>query len=146
MRQSLSKTINMKKIGLIIIALALPLGALAQSAEECYSKAMNYNNGWGGVQKDPVQAAKWFLKAAEKGHKDGQALIALRYSQGDGIQKDMGEAYKWFLKAAEQGDASSQYFLGRMYKTGDYVEKDIKEAIKWLTKAAEQDQAFAQNT
>jgi len=134
----------MKKLRLLLFVILLPLLAMAQTADECYNKATNYRNGWGGLKKDQVEAVKWFRKAAEKGHMKAQSMLALCYDSGDGVENDPTEALKWYKKASEQGDKSSPYFIGRMYKNGEGVPKDIKEAVKWFQIAAERDEPFAQ--
>ena len=55
-----------------------------------------------GVPQDKVEAAKWFLKAAEQGNAEAQLNIGLMYDNGEGVQQDKMEAAKWYRKAAEQ--------------------------------------------
>ena len=51
---------------------------------------------WWGTEKDTkakteaeTEAVKWFLKAAEQGHAEAQAVLALCYSNGQGVPKDI---------------------------------------------------------
>lgn len=87
---------------------------------------------------DPVSAAGWFFRAAEKGHAEAQFNLGLLYLHGDGVEKDIEAALKWFTQSAEQGNADAQNNLGVIYLTGEGVEQDSDEAIKWFEKAAEQ--------
>jgi TPR repeat protein len=97
-----------------------------------------------GVDKDYVEAVKWYRKSAEQGDAHGQGGLADMYYHGYGVDKDYVEAIKWYRKSAEQGDAMSQFDLGIMYENGYGVDKDYVEAVKWYRKSAEQGNAGAQ--
>ena len=96
-----------------------------------------------GVEKDPVEAAKWFLKAAEQGELRAQFNLGMLYSSNEDI-KDSAKAAEWYRKAAESGDAWSQFNLGLMYAHGEGVPQNSAEAIEWYRKAAEQRASHAQ--
>jgi TPR repeat protein len=76
------------------------------------------------VEKDYVEAAKWYRKAADQGHSDAQYYLGGCYYHGNGVHKDKVEAAKWCRKAAEQGHRSAQHYLGGCYYHGDGVDKD----------------------
>ena len=95
-----------------------------------------YQNG-NGVQKDAVEAAKWFRKAAENGEKKAMRNLGTMYQNGDGVQKDAAEAAKWIRKAAEHGEENAMCILGTMYQKGEGVSRDDSEAFIWYRKAAE---------
>jgi TPR repeat protein len=61
-----------------------------------------------GVAKDPVEAVKWYHKAAEQGLAGAQFSLGLCFMNGDGVAKDPVEAVKWYHMAAEQGHAMAQ--------------------------------------
>ena len=102
-----------------------------------------YQEGW-GVQKDLIEAAKWFRKAADQGKAGAQSSLGSCYTNGTGVEKNDVEAVKWYRKAADQGEVGAQYNLGASYYTGIGVEKDMVEAAKWFHKAADQGNATAQ--
>jgi len=52
------------------------------------------------IEKDPNEAAKWYLRAARQGDGDAQIEIGEMYAQGEGVSQDFVEAYKWFNIAA----------------------------------------------
>ena len=135
----------MKKILLIVITLLLPLVLFAQTADECVRKGHNYFYGQNGAPQDYIEAAKWFLKAAEQGNADAQTFLGYSYENGLGVTKDFIEAVKWYRKAAEQGYSVAQYKLGNSYYFGSGVAKDNAEAFKWFRKAAEQGYSDAQS-
>ena len=91
-----------------------------------------------GVEKDCVEAVKWYRKAAEQGNATGQYILGTCYENGEGVKKDYAEAVKWYRKAAAQGDAYGQCSLGDCYYNGKGVDKDEAEAIRWYRKAADQ--------
>ncbi|MEL0110203.1 MAG: tetratricopeptide repeat protein [Rickettsiales bacterium] len=89
-----------------------------------------YEGGY-GVDKDLVEAARWYLKAAEAGLASAQYNLGIFYQFGQGVRKSAAEAYTWHSRAARQGHASAQNNLASLYFTGEGVEKDAVEAWKW---------------
>jgi len=109
-----------------------------------FELARFYHQGIGTI-KDPAEAARWCLKAAEQGHVEAMRTMALTLRDGDGVKMDLVGMANWFRKAAEQGDAPSQLQLGICYNEGDGVVKDDKQAQFWIRKAAEQGHPIAQS-
>ncbi len=97
-----------------------------------------------GVEKNAVEAMKWYLRAAEQGYAVAQCNVAGMYYQGDGVTKDFAAAGKWYRKAAEQGYALAEYCIGLQYGQGEGEKKDSLEAVKWFKKAADHGLADAQ--
>ncbi len=100
-----------------------------------------------GVERDEIEAAQWYRKAADQNNPVAQIRLAeMLYNGFGGLQvgKDEKEAMKWCRKAADQYFPESQYLLSTFYRFGKGVEKDEKEALKWLRKAAEQNLPWAQ--
>jgi len=102
-----------------------------------------YDSG-DGLARDPVEAAKWYCKAAEQGIAEAEYDLGSKYDSGDGVAKDSSEALKWYRKAADQGHSVAQYNLGVMYYRGFGVRQDLIEAVRWYRKAAEQGNRDAQ--
>jgi TPR repeat protein len=88
--------------------------------------------------EDPVEAAKWFHKAAEliTPHRPAEYKLGLMYEEGRGVPKDDSEAAKRFRIAAEGGHMESQFKLGLMFYQGKGVPKDETQAVKWISMAA----------
>jgi TPR repeat protein/S1-C subfamily serine protease len=107
-----------------------------------FSTGQNYFFG-DGVQKDLVEAVKWFRKAAERNYAPAQVQLGYCYAQGQGVPKDEVEGVKWTRKAAEQNSPNGQYNLAVAYREGTGVRKDPAEAVRWFRKAAEQNYASA---
>jgi TPR repeat protein len=91
---------------------SLPADLLAQ-AEAGDAQAQNELGeglyaGKQDMPKDPLQAAKWFRKAAEQNLAAAQSNLGVCYERGDGVAKYEVEAYKWDLLAAAQGDSKAK--------------------------------------
>jgi TPR repeat protein len=61
-----------------------------------------------GAAKNPIEAAKWYRKAAAHNHPAAQLNLGVCYERGDGVAKDEVEAYKWYLLAAAQGNEKAK--------------------------------------
>ena len=119
-----------------------PQGRHASNATELVQVA--WHKGSLGVEKDEVEAVKWYRKAAEQNNAKAQNNLGVCYASGLGVAKDEAEAARWFRKAAEQNCAAAQLNLGWCYANVLGAAHDYVEAVKWFRKAAEQNDADAQ--
>jgi TPR repeat protein len=99
-----------------------------------------------GVEKDPVEAFKWFLLAAEKGDAQAQFNVALNYQFGKAVSKDPEAAILYYTLAADQGYSEGQLNLGLMYLNGDECTKDIEKGFELIEKSAKSGEPNALNT
>lgn len=83
---------------------------------------------------------------AERGDRDAQFWLGMRYAEGDGIVPNPKQAAKWFALAAQQGHTQAQYQYGLALLNGKGVVQDYRLAFAWIEKAAQQDYALAQHT
>jgi len=60
-----------------------------------------YSDGT-GVDKDEVEAVKWYLKAAAKGDAVAQFNLGVRYYKGEGVEESTVEAYAWLNLASKK--------------------------------------------
>ena len=67
---------------------------------------------------DPVQAAEWYRRAADKGHAGAQMNLAMMYLDGQGVPRDVAQAVEWYEKAADRGDTMASFSLGSIYEAG----------------------------
>jgi hypothetical protein len=90
-----------------------------------------------GVEYNPVEAVKWFRKAAEQNYPRALSNLGLCYEDGKGVAKDTFEAYKFFLLAAAHGDGMGESYVvgfestlspGQITKAKEEVQSLIKEA------------------
>jgi TPR repeat protein len=87
------------------------------------------------LERDDVEAAKWFLLAANQGHQNAYIQLGHRYHRGLGLpQSDEAEAY-WFYQGSKHGDTLAMSALGSLYAAGRGVPQDWKLAVSWWRKA-----------
>ena len=122
-----------------------------------------------GVEKDNVQAAKWYKLAAEQENVHAQGCLASCYYYGQGFEQYLIEALHWFSKAGQKDPgyqslveklydmgwvsrslspeekAVLQYDIGLMYFEGNGMAQDYTKAFQWFTQAAEQNHQEAQD-
>ena len=104
-----------------------------------------YEGGWGGLPQDYTEAAKWFLKAAERGDAEAQYEISGMYQIARGVPQVDAEAHRWKLAAAEQGLIIAQRTLGLNYETGMHgAQQSFSDAMKWYLRAAVQGDEMSQ--
>jgi len=116
---------------------ALMAKANAGNPEAEFKVGTKYELG-AQVQKDPVKAAEWYGKAAEKGYPQAQHSLGVLYEFGNGVPLDYGTAVQWYRKAADKGFSPAQFSLGLCYVHGKGVPQDFDKALYWYQKAAEQ--------
>lgn len=68
------------------------------------------------MKADPVEAAKWYRKAAEQNHSDGLFNLGRAYENGIGLSKDVGQARTNYQKAAAAGSRDAQQALAGLGK------------------------------
>ena len=102
------------------------------------SRAMNaigmqYKFGF-GVEKNYLEAFKWFNKAAHSGYSKAWFNLGVMYKYGIGVQLDFSEAYKCFSNASSMNDPFGWYGQGYMLHKGLGVGQDYFEAYKLFRK------------
>src|SRR5882672_599298 len=97
-----------------------------------------------GAAQDYVQAAHWYLKAAEQSHGLAQYNLGMMHAMGQGMPRDEAKALLWIQTAANLGDAGAQYKLGMKHHRASFgvspepATQSRIEAYKWLHLAAGQ--------
>ena len=94
--------------------------------------AIAYANGE-DVERDMIEAFKWFRKAADQNLADAQYNLALGLLFGP--EPAVDEAVQLIKKLAEDDYEPAHRVLGWMYTTGTGVKRNIKEAVVWSAKA-----------
>ena len=100
--------------------------------------ALNYPGPYDAtvsVPDDPAEAVRWFLAAADRGDRDAQFQLGVRYHSGRGVVRDDVEAARWFRLAAEQAHAPAQLRLAEIYAGGHGVPADPVQALMWASLA-----------
>jgi hypothetical protein len=131
-----------------------------------------YSEGSDEVEEDFTEAARWYRRAAEKGHANAQYKFGDALYYGRGVEEDERESAKWLRMAirqghenakseynerleegrfaylfdsAEQGNGVSQYRLGHLFYHGEQGHPvDKAQAASWLRKASAQGISEAQ--
>ena len=88
-----------------------------------------HSSSEGGPQ-DYVEARKWLLKAAERGHSEAQFLLGSMYEYGRGVPQDYVRAYLWFNLATSRakGDDRKQFANMRDRTAAKMTPAQIAEA------------------
>lgn len=97
-----------------------------------------------GGSPDHWIAARWYRRAAEKGHAQAQFKLGDLLDRGKGVPEDPDQAALWYRKAADAGHAGAQTNLGLMYLHGRGLPWDDQQARVWLALAADGGSAMAQ--
>ena len=90
-----------------------------------------------GVEKDPVRAFEWYLRASMKGHPGAQSGIGWYYEVGIGTQIDLTRAYMWYALSAIGGDPdaaiSQEEVVKKMTKEQiDHAHELIADYKVWM--------------
>lgn len=106
-----------------------------------------YEEGLGGLAKDPAKAFEAYQKAASQGVMNAQYRVAKCYETGDKkinvIQNDL-EAVRFYTLAATQGHKEAQVVMGLRYRTGQGIGQDFAQSFKYYSTAANQGEVDAQ--
>ncbi|WLT33556.1 tetratricopeptide repeat protein [Geothrix sp. PMB-07] len=73
--------------------------ALKGHAEAAFRLADALRTGHGSVGPDPLEAERWYLRAAALGHGRAAAWLAHAYACGDGVEADEAKAAMWASEA-----------------------------------------------
>jgi TPR repeat protein len=89
-----------------------------------------------GVEKDPVRAKRWLLRAALVGLPTAQADLGEMLLNGEGGAPDPAAALPWLQLAATANHPIAQFELGEIYEAGQAVPQDLKLARQYYAEAA----------
>ena len=85
-----------------------------------------------------LEAIKYYLDAADRGHAGAMNDLAGMFEYGVGVPKNLPTALEWYERAAEQNLPEAQTALGDLYAAGRGVPLDREKARSWFEKAAAQ--------
>jgi uncharacterized protein len=89
-----------------------------------------------GVTRNEGAAAEFYRRAAEKGHRSGQARWGKALIHGIGVDANPSDGETWLRRAALAGDPEAAAALGDLHATGGNLANNV-EAASWLRRAAE---------
>lgn len=96
--------------------------------------AAQYETG-SGMRQSYSEAAYWYGRAAEAGHRSAQFAYGQFLETGTGVTKDEAAAGRWYLKAARQGHAGAAVNLAGLLATGRGLPQDPLAAYRLLLAA-----------
>jgi TPR repeat protein len=117
---------------------------------------VNRNDPWGmhyfagtlskgiGVEVNQEKANELYLRAANLGFADSQAILGHILCAGNGCTKDIPAGIAWLQKASEQGHDYADFLLSEIYITGIGVQKNTELGVKHLKRSAENNYPEAQ--
>ncbi|MCX7180848.1 MAG: tetratricopeptide repeat protein [Proteobacteria bacterium] len=91
-----------------------------------------------GAEADRKEAAGWFGKADEAGHKVAANRLGELFRDGTGDLKQLDKARSLFQRAAERGDPNAMYNLAGMQNAGLGGPRDTVKALEWYARAADE--------
>ncbi|MGI9383501.1 MAG: peptidoglycan-binding protein [Methyloligellaceae bacterium] len=89
-----------------------------------------------GVDRNYVEAARWYKRAAALGLAPAQYRLGAFYERGRGLKEDLGRARLWYRRAAEQGNIKAMHNLAVTYTARNGRGPDYATAAQWFEKAA----------
>ncbi len=90
------------------------------------------------LPENRAEAARWWLKAANRGDADAQVTIGVHLLLGQGIPPDPVQGQYWCEQVAKQRDPRGEDCMGYLYRHGLGVKADPKEARRWYEQSAQQ--------
>jgi hypothetical protein len=81
-----------------------------------YNLARMYIDGTGGLARDNMQAARWLMLAAEKNHRQAQALLGHLLVLGRGVPRQGGRGLMWLQTATESAQGPRDQWIRELYK------------------------------
>lgn len=134
----------------VLLADILDQAEMNEEAVAQYRKAAEQGNADGeyglgnmyasgeGVKRDPAEARKWMLRAAEKNHPRATIFLAQAYLSGglglNGKERSSEDARRWVMRAADNHYLPALDHLAKAYRTGlmgfavDLKQAEIMEA------------------
>ncbi len=85
--------------------------------------------------RDEARAARWYCRAARKGHPESQYDLGFMLLLGEGVSQDPNEALRWIGAAADAGYSEAMRLLADVYSSGRFgVANNEALAAHWGNK------------
>lgn len=88
------------------------------------------------LPENQVEAAAWWLRAAERGDPDARLAYATKLINGQGVAQDLEQGHALCSKAVKEGDSRGDYCMGYLYQRGLGVTLNTKKARNWYERGA----------
>jgi TPR repeat protein len=96
--------------------------------------------------KKPLEAIKYYLDAADRGHAGAMNDLAGVFEYGLGLPKNLATAVDWYQRAGELGHGEAMSHLGQLSENGLGMPQDFAKARQWYEKAATLGNAGSMNS
>lgn len=106
-------------------------------ARSCVALGRLYEDGSGGVDRDPEHARDLFQRACDAGYAKGCVDLGVLYEGGDGVAQDWNRAAMTFQRACDRGAPAGCNDLGNLYAEGHGVDPDPARARSLFQKACD---------
>ena len=106
---------------LSLLAVSMPVAAMAQEADELRKLATRYQHGL-GVERSYAHAYALYCIASRQGDSESAYHLGWMYLNGRGMPSNDALAIGWFRLAAERGDSHSQRLLDELLRNGEAEE------------------------
>jgi len=83
------------------------------------------------LPENQVEAAAWWLRAAQRGDPDARLAYATKLINGQGVVQDLEQGRALCNKAVKEGDPRGDYCMGYLYQRGLGVTLNTKKARNW---------------
>jgi TPR repeat protein len=93
-----------------------------------------------------LQAIKYYLDAADRGHAGAMKDLGSLFEYGIGVPKNMSTAIEWYERAAGLSHTGAMTHLGQLNENGIEIPQDLATAKLWYEKAARLGDAGAMNS
>ncbi len=113
----------------------------AKAVEQLFQVGKCYETG-DGVDKDEVEAVRWYRMAAEQGSADAMFELSKCYTFGIGVRRNRATAFKWLSKAAERGHSKAMVQLGKRCTHEYEADYNPRKAVRLFRTAAEKGDAW----
>lgn len=113
----------------------------AKAVEQMFQVGKCYETG-DGVDKDEVEAVKWYRMAAELGSAEAMFELSKCYTFGIGVRRNRAMASKWLSKAADLGHIRATVSLGCKCTHEYEVDYNPRKAVRLFRTAAEKGDAW----
>jgi TPR repeat protein len=118
----------MTSVGIKALAESGDVQAMLRMAESCEA-------GIDGCERDILQAAEWYKKAADKKNARAARKLADCYYFSKEAE-NLTEAVKYYTLAAKLGEPKAMYNLAVLFERGIGAGQDFEEAFKYYLSAA----------
>jgi TPR repeat protein len=83
-----------------------------------------------------LQAIKYYLDAADRGHAGAMNDLGGLFEYGIGVPKNLSTAIEWYQSAAGLAHTGAMTHLGQLNENGIDIPQDLAAARRWFEKAA----------